>query len=297
MIRELEALITVAETGSVGAAAIKLSRTQSALTRQIQRLELDLGTAVLDRSVKPPRLTAVGARILSQSRQILSALDMLKAHARPDEEPTGVFRLGISNALPERAIIKGILRLRACHPRLSLKVTSDWSPHLIAATATAALDAAVVLDGPSLQRSKLPQRPLLSEPLCIIVNQGIGLPQRIEKLDDLSEQNWIMKPEGCGARALLMRAFSARGMAPNIVADVQSDELQLALVAKGLGIALVPKRYVHGKAKEARLGTVKVKDFAPSLAICIVHSDALGLLQRAVQTFAETLRSESVRKR
>lgn len=52
MFAELEALVAVAETGSMERAANDLRLTPSALTRRIQRLEVELGVVVLDRHFK-----------------------------------------------------------------------------------------------------------------------------------------------------------------------------------------------------------------------------------------------------
>lgn len=56
MLEDIHALVQFAETGSVVRAADRLHRTPSAVARQVQRLEAALGAALLDRSVKPPRL-------------------------------------------------------------------------------------------------------------------------------------------------------------------------------------------------------------------------------------------------
>jgi DNA-binding transcriptional LysR family regulator len=57
MFEDIHALVEFAEAGSIARAASRLHRTPSAVTRQMQRLEAALGAQLLDRSVKPPRLT------------------------------------------------------------------------------------------------------------------------------------------------------------------------------------------------------------------------------------------------
>lgn len=60
MIDELRTFMTVSTVGSIQAAIRQLPLTQSAVTKQIQRLEQELHCTLLDRSVKPPRLTREG---------------------------------------------------------------------------------------------------------------------------------------------------------------------------------------------------------------------------------------------
>src|SRR5689334_23661786 len=99
MLEDIHALVQFAAAGSVVKAAKRLHRTPSAVTRQLQRLEAALGTVLLDRQVKPPRLTALGARVVEESRHLLKRVDDLKALTAPGGEPAGVLRIGVSHAL------------------------------------------------------------------------------------------------------------------------------------------------------------------------------------------------------
>src|SRR5437762_670463 len=99
MFEDIHALVEFAEAGSIARAASRLHRTASAITRQMQRLEAELGAQLLDRSVKPPRLTPLGIRIVEQSRDVLKRVDDLKALAARDAEPSGLFRIGVAHPL------------------------------------------------------------------------------------------------------------------------------------------------------------------------------------------------------
>jgi DNA-binding transcriptional LysR family regulator len=100
MFEDIHALVEFAEAGSIARAASRLHRTPSAITRQMQRLEAELGAQLLDRSVKPPRLTPLGIRIVQQSRDVLKHVDDLKALAATDAEPSGLFRIGLRTPWP-----------------------------------------------------------------------------------------------------------------------------------------------------------------------------------------------------
>ena len=104
MFEDIHALVEFAEAGSIARAASRLHRTPSAITRQMQRLEAELGAQLLDRSVKPPRLTPLGIRIVQHSRDVLKHVDDLKALAATDAEPSGLFRIGVSHALADSAL-------------------------------------------------------------------------------------------------------------------------------------------------------------------------------------------------
>src|SRR5438874_6636050 len=95
MLGEMRAFSIFAEVGSVQAAAARLHLTQSAVSRQIKRLEEELGTPLLDRRFKPPMLTSSGLTVLDECRAILRDVANLKANQSPTKEPRGKFRVGV----------------------------------------------------------------------------------------------------------------------------------------------------------------------------------------------------------
>src|SRR5215472_12465226 len=90
---EMRTFVVLAESGSLQRAAERLFLTPSAVTRQIQRLEAALNTPLLDRRVKPGRITHEGRAVLDRGRQMLGIMDDLKASGAKDAEPSGIFRV------------------------------------------------------------------------------------------------------------------------------------------------------------------------------------------------------------
>src|SRR5512140_4006740 len=103
---ELRALVEFAQAGSIAGAADRLFRTPSAITRQVQRLEAALGAELLDRSVKPPRLNALGSRVLEQARDLLQRAEALKSLTSSDTEPHGLLRIGLAHPLAVGPLIE-----------------------------------------------------------------------------------------------------------------------------------------------------------------------------------------------
>jgi DNA-binding transcriptional LysR family regulator len=68
LLEDLRALVEFARAGSIAGAADRLFRTPSAITRQVQRLEAELGAELLDRSVKPPRLNSLSSSCCLSTR-------------------------------------------------------------------------------------------------------------------------------------------------------------------------------------------------------------------------------------
>jgi DNA-binding transcriptional LysR family regulator len=94
MLDEMRAFLVLVESGSLQRAAERLFQTPSAVTRQIQRLEAALNTPLLDRRVKPARITREGRAVLDRGRQMLRIMEDLKASGAKDADPSGILRDG-----------------------------------------------------------------------------------------------------------------------------------------------------------------------------------------------------------
>src|SRR5437868_4679529 len=101
MLDELHTLSIVASTGSLLAAAERRGLTQSAVTRQMQRLEELLGLTLFDRRVKPLKLTRAGREVLVRGSAILSSVETLKQSVRHHGAPSGSMRIGLAHGLSE----------------------------------------------------------------------------------------------------------------------------------------------------------------------------------------------------
>src|SRR5215510_5378973 len=109
---DLKAFVAVAETGSINRAALRLGLTQPAATRRVQNFEAAIGAALLDRSSKPPALTAAGRQVLEHCRRVLKAVTELEANAAEQGEPAGELRIGLSPGLAEVVLTSPLDDLR-----------------------------------------------------------------------------------------------------------------------------------------------------------------------------------------
>jgi len=205
MFEDIHALVEFAEAGSIARAASRLHRTASAITRQMQRLEAELGAQLLDRSVKPPRLTLLGIRIVQQSRDVLKHVDDLKALAATDAEPSGPFRIGVSHALADGALVKPVQALTKRFPKLKLSLLSDLAGDLIAKVQAGQLDLAVVLRP---DPHGLPP-PLLADVVAtdrmVIVEKGRSRGARTPTGQAMSASQWVLNPSRLSAEGRTSR--------------------------------------------------------------------------------------------
>ena len=148
MLDEIRTFVVLAESGSLQRAAERLFLTPSAVTRQIQHLEATLKTPLLDRRVKPGRITREGRAVLDGGRQMLRIMDDLKATGSRDAEPSGIFRVGLSHALAQPSLVASIQRLTNRFTGLQPVLSTDLRQMLFEQVRTGELDVALAFLSP-----------------------------------------------------------------------------------------------------------------------------------------------------
>ncbi|WP_278652134.1 LysR family transcriptional regulator [Pandoraea pnomenusa] len=287
---DLQAFVAVVESESMVKASEKLFLTQPGLTRRVQNLERTLGMELLDRQSKPLKPTAVGNEVYGLARSVLRAVDDLMAVASHEREPTGEFRIGVPPFLSELALAQPIDRLREAFPRLTLRVTAGWSPGLLQSLERAKVDAAVVLmpeHAPlpeGLQASCLAQKPTV-----VVAPSTLSLPAPPITLAALSRYPWVLNQDGCGMRSALSRAVSAAGLPFNVAVEAFGSELQLSLVARGMGVGLVAPESLARSPHLDALQIVDVVDFQSRLNVWLVHGALPKRLMRPIALMREAL--------
>ena len=288
--RDLQAFVAVVESGSMVRAAEKLFLTQPGLTRRVQSLEAALGTELLDRQSKPLKPTTAGNEVYGLARTVLRAVDDLMAVASPDSESTGEMRIGVPPFLSEQALERPVDCLRGTFPKLTLRVMAGWSPGLLQNVERGAVDAAVVLmpDGIPLPGA-LTATLLGSMPVSVVAPRSLGLADAPKTLADLSRYPWVLNQDGCGMRSVLSRAMSAAGLPFDVAVEAFGSELQLSLVARGMGIGLSVPEMLEASAHRESLERIDVQGFNNVLSIWLVHGLLPGRLVRPVALMRDVL--------
>ncbi|MFK4441194.1 DNA-binding transcriptional LysR family regulator [Caballeronia udeis] len=118
----LNTLSTVAETGSLSAAALRLSRSQSAVSEQIRKLEESCGLTLFLRGKKGATLTPAGERLLGHTRKLLLLNDVAYQDMQ-GVSLSGDLRLAITDYFRPADLAKILRRLRDQYPALRLHVS------------------------------------------------------------------------------------------------------------------------------------------------------------------------------
>ncbi|MGW3402433.1 LysR substrate-binding domain-containing protein [Streptomyces zhihengii] len=242
----LRALHAVSVHGTIGAAATALGYTPSAVSQQIAKLERETRTTLLERRGRGIRLTDEAHQLALTAQELMSIVEA--AEVRLEErrgEPAG--RLAVACfASAARGLMPRVLAdLADRHPALDIRM-QEIDPHLsIDLVARGAVDLAVAHDWDIAPLPTPPglEQAVIGTDLCdLLVPAGHRLtaagPVRRE---ELGGERWISQPPGTVCHDWLMRTLRAAGHEPLIAHLAEEHQTQVALVAAGLGIALVPR--------------------------------------------------------
>jgi DNA-binding transcriptional LysR family regulator len=272
--------VEFARAGSIAAAADRLCRTPSAITRQLQRLEDALGAELLDRSVKPPRLNALGARVLEQARDLLQRAEGLKSLTSSDTEPHGVLRIGLAHPLAVGPLTEPTRAVTVKYPQLRLRILSEGTSTLFSRLLAGDLDVAVV----ALPAGRTAPAPLLTNIVATdrveIVRGAAGDVDGNWK--SLGRAPWVLNPLGCFLRASLTDHLERAGFTPMIAAEIHNVHLQLAFVQSGYGVGLLPATLISRSNSGEMVEVLRPPSFDLHMSVAVVRVGQLGALEKAV---------------
>jgi len=284
MLDEMRTFVVLAESGSLQRAAERLFLTPSAVTRQIQRLEAALKTPLLDRRVKPGRITREGRAVLDRGRQMLRIMDDLKASSAKDAEPSGIFRIGLSHALAQPSLVASIQRLTSRFPKLQPVLNTHLRQQLIDQVRNGELDVALgFLSVDDTIPDDVAGGVLAAERLVLVKARGPQpRPHRNGKSKDHAlDGRWVLNPPGCFIRASLEAKLREVGTPFDVAAAINNIDMQVSLVASGIGFGLIPSRFLASHPKRRRLERVTRSGINIEASIVFMQSAHLGRLEPA----------------
>jgi DNA-binding transcriptional LysR family regulator len=293
MLDEMRTFVVLAESGSLQRAAERLFLTPSAVTRQIQRLEAALKTPLLDRRVKPGRITREGQAVLDRGRQMLRIMDDLKASGAKDAEPTGIFRIGLSHALAQPSLVASIQRLTSRFPRLQPVLSTHLRQQLMDQVRTGELDVALgFLSTADTTPDDVAGCVLATERLVLVKARD---PQPRARRSTKSKERdldarWVLNPPGCFIRASLEARLRELGSPFEVAAAINNIDMQLSLVASGIGLGLIPARFLASHPKRRRLERLTRSGISIEASIVFMHGGHLGRLEPAAAFLQEEFR-------
>ena len=284
-IDDIDALLATVQFSSLNQAAEYLGITQSAITRRLQRLEQTLNVTLLERQTRPLTLTAAGHRVYEQCLSIKRETKKLYGLLDPEAEPHGILRLGVPQSVAEIALQPALSALRQQFPALRPQVTCGWSGLLQKRLESVELDGVLAM-GPEQQRFAEGYGGRLLCPLDIVVIAAKSWRLHAVALRDCAEKGWVLNSDGCGLRAGLIRELQSQGLRLALNVETAGAQLQISLVAQGLGLGLVPRAALAASPWRDDVAVLTLADFQPAVHLWLVHAQNLANLSQPLTFFA-----------
>jgi DNA-binding transcriptional LysR family regulator len=245
--RRLRVLQAIARHGTVTAAAEVCRLTPSAVSHQMQALARELDVVLLEPVGRTVRLTPAARTLLAHAETLTAQWE----HARADlaahraGDVGGTLRFcGFSSAAAV-VVPQALELLRREHPVLRGHLRESEPARSFDLLAADDADIAVVVATPSIPPASdaaFEQQPLYDEPLDVLVGPDHPLVSSGDVgLSDLAAEPWICGNVGRAYHQLVTLACTTAGFAPDIAHFADEWDTGAALVARGFGVALVPR--------------------------------------------------------
>jgi DNA-binding transcriptional LysR family regulator len=230
---EMQAFITVVDSGSITAAAEQLGLTISATSRTLARLEDKLSTTLLRRSTRRLELTEEGAAFLQRARQIVASVEETEElMTLRRNQPVGRLRVDAASPFMLHAIVPHVAGYRALYPQVALELTSNEGIIDLLERRT---DVAIRIG--RLKDSSLHATPLASSRIRVLASPAYlaahGTPRSVA---DLAQHQLLgfLQPESLNDWPLPGADGQPLTIAPALRASSGETLLQLALHGAGI---------------------------------------------------------------
>jgi DNA-binding transcriptional LysR family regulator len=230
----------VARAQHVTRAADQLGLAQSTLSRNIARLEADLGVALFVRAGRAVRLTRPGRQLLSHVERALVALsdglEELSAEVHPDR---GRVAFAFLTSLGARAVPVILRDFRSRQPDVRFTLVQDSHDTMLAKLRAGTVD--LCLTSPLPDEPDLRARRLDQQRLCLVVPRGHRLAgRRRVRLAEAADEEFVGLEHGFGLRRITDEWCRQAGFEPRLAFEGEEIDTVLGLAAAGLGVALLP---------------------------------------------------------
>ena len=242
-LRQLRYLAAVADQGNFTRAAENLNLAQSALSQQVRRLERELGVELLSRTTRRVELTEAGEIAVTRATRILSEVDALRSEI---DELSGLLRgrLVVGGMLPAGGIDLAalILQFRQEQPDVEVQLREGTAAEMVERLRGDEIDAAIaMLEADETPAFLLSER-LGTERLVLAMAPTDPLTARKRvRFPDLHGRPFVAFRTGSAVRATVDQALSEAQVAPRVAFETNDLSMIRAVVARGLGVAVVPE--------------------------------------------------------
>jgi len=243
-LRQLNALLAVADKGSFSSAARALHTVQSNVSTHVARLERELGATLIDRTTG--KLTAEGEVVVARARRVQGELEALIADVTSlHSEVSGSVRVGVIGTTARWLVPRLMETMSRRHPKVHVVVVDATTSSLLPQLEVGRLDLAVV--NLPVHDIDLVAEPLFEEDHVLVAPPEHELHGRPSvALADLAGIPLLLEPKGTGFRDHLDSQAAQAGVTLEPKAEVDGMRLLASLAFGRVGACILPASAAPG---------------------------------------------------
>jgi DNA-binding transcriptional LysR family regulator len=285
-LRQLRVFTAVARSGSFTRAARELHLTQPAVSQQIKLLEHEAGLPLFEHIGRRIQVTAAGQELLRYATQVTDLLrEAGETLAAMRGLKRGVLKLGaVSTA---KYFAPSLLSTFApAYPDVTIRFAVGNREEVIKLLAGNEIDL-VIMGRPPRELATI-AAPFAKHPLVIIASPDHPLARkRRMSLQQLANENFVIREEGSGTRAAMGHVFKSHGVAYRTSMEVASNETIKQAVMAGMGLGFLSMHTVMLELATGRLVTLNVTGLPVVRDWFVIHlrDKKLSPIAEAFRTF------------
>lgn len=240
-LRQLRYFVEVAEREHVSEAAEHLHIAQSAISRQIARLEEELGVMLFEKVGRNIQLTPIGKIFLLHAKTAIKAIEFAKYQIEEFLDPEhGTIKIGFPTSLSTHLLPTVISAFKDEQPNIAFHLRQGSYSFLMEAVKNR--DIGLAFLGPVPTKD-----PDIDGHILFTENMSALLPishplsdKKSLRLNDLRNDPFVLFPKGYVLNNLAIEACQQAGFTPNIASEGEDMDSIKGLVSAGIGISLLP---------------------------------------------------------
>jgi DNA-binding transcriptional LysR family regulator len=257
-LRQLRYLLALAEERHFTRAAAREHIAQPALSQQIRRLEDEIGLALVQRTTRRVALTEAGELLVARARRILAEVDAAQTELQGLRGvQTGHVTVGAMHTMGPVDVSLALAIFHERHPGVELTVREQSSEELAEMLRVDELDLAFLSVTERIESHGLGLQQLVCEELVAVLptNHRLARRRRV-RMAELSDEEFISYRDGSRLREVLVSAGRAAGYEPRVTLESNESQRIRRLVARGLGVAILPRSDAEGPGDEIAVVTL-----------------------------------------
>ena len=292
--KQLQYLVSLADTQHFGRAAQRCHITQSTLSAGIRDLETVLGTPVAERTNRRVLITPVGARIAERAKSVLREAEEVMEVARAARTPmTGEMRLGVIPTIGPFVLPRIFPTLRARFPELTIYLREEQTAPLLARLQGGELDVALIALPYDTEDLRIDV--LFEDELLFACNRNHALAGVDEiSLEALADEPLMLLEEGHCLRGHTLDVCTTSDRRARAQFEASSLLTMVQMVAAGVGVALIPRLAVDVHVTQgteislSRLGVPAARQIGLAWRKTSMRTGEFRLLADTLRELADT---------